>query len=151
MFSALIKRLFFLLALLWPLGTSAQSVAVYGNWCGPNYPSNPALAGPPVDPLDAACMRHDICTAQRGRFNCGCDLGFMTELRTTRWQTPAIQSQARGIYDAIAVLPCTDPFGTAQKQSLFMQDGLADMFNGGAAPVDIMDRWRRMIDGVRVE
>jgi len=151
MFSALIKRLFFLLALLWPLTTSAQSVAVYGNWCGPNYPSNPALAGPPVDALDAACMRHDICTAQLGRFNCGCDLSFMTELRTTRWQNPAIQSQARGIYDAIAVIPCTDPFGTAQKQSLFMQDGLADMFNGNAAPVDIMDRWRWLLNGVRVE
>jgi hypothetical protein len=148
---ALIKRLFVILALLWPLGTSAQSVAVYGNWCGPNYPANPALAGPPVDALDAACMRHDICTANRGRFDCGCDLALMNELRTTRWQNPGIQSAARGIYDAIAVTPCTDPFGTAQKQSLFMQDAMTDVFNGGAAPVDIMSRWRWLLNGVRVK
>ncbi len=146
----LLKRLF-ALALMWPLSATAQSVAVYGNWCGPNYPSNPALASPPIDALDAACMRHDICTANRGRFNCGCDLVFMTELRSTRWQTPALQSQARGIYDAIAVIPCTDPVGTAQKQSLFMQDAMTDVFNGGAAPLDIMERWQRMLGGVGVE
>ena len=96
-------------------------------------------------------MRHDICTAQLGRFNCDCDLSFMTELRTTRWQKSAIQYQARGIYDAIAVIPCTDPFGTAQKQSLFMQDAMTDVFNGRAAPVDIMDRWRWLLNGVGVE
>ena len=148
---ALIKRLFVLLALLWPMGAMAQSVAIYGNWCGPNHPGTPALAGPPVDALDAACMRHDICTANLGRFNCGCDLGFMAELRTTRWQTPEIQSNARGIFDAIAVIPCTYPFGTAQKQSLFMQDAMRDALNGTAAPMDIMDRWRRMIGGVGLE
>ncbi len=151
MTGALIKRLFAILALMWPWGAMAQSVPVYGNWCGLNYPSNPALAGPPVNALDAACMRHDICTANRGRFNCGCDLAFMNELRTTRWQNPTLQSLARGVYDGIAVIPCTDPFGTAQKQSLFMQDAMTDVFNGGAAPVDIMDRWRRMIGGVGVE
>lgn len=142
---ALIKRLFVIIAALWPLSTTAQSIPVYGNWCGPNYPANPVTAGAPVDALDAACMRHDICTANRGRFDCGCDLALMSELRNTRWQNPRIQSDARGIYDAIAVVPCNDPFGTAQKQSLFIQDGLTDVYNGNAAPLDIVDRWRRMI------
>jgi len=142
---AMIKRLFMLAALWLPMGAMAQSVAVYGNWCGPNYPRNPSLAGPPVDALDTACMRHDICTANRGRFDCGGDLAFMNELRTTRWQNPAQQSIARGIYDGIAVLPCTDPQGTVQKQSLFVQDAMADVLNGNMAPVDIMDRWRALL------
>jgi len=148
---ALIKRLFLIAALLWPLGAMAQSVPVYGNWCGLNHPSNPLLAGPPVNALDAACMRHDICTANRGRFDCGCDLAFMNELRTTRWQNPTLQSIARGVYDGIAVIPCTDPLGIAEKQSLFMQDAMTDVFNGNVAPMDIMHRWRRVILGVRVE
>ncbi len=140
-----VKRLFTIVLLLWPLGISAQGIPVYGNWCGPNYPSNPALAGPPVDALDAACMRHDICTAQRGRFDCGCDLALMNELRYTRWENPRIRADARGVYDAIAVIPCTDPFGTAEKQSLFMQDALTDVLNGNPAPLDIMERWRRIL------
>ena len=145
--NALIKRLFVIAMVLWPLGAMGQSIPIYGNWCGPNHPSTPALAGPPVNALDAACMRHDICTANRGRFDCGCDLAFMNELRTTRWQNPNLQSIARGVYDGIAVIPCADPFGTAEKQSLFMQDAMMDVFNGRAAPLDIMDRWRRVISG----
>jgi len=143
--SALIKRLFVIVMLLWPLGANAQSIPVYGNWCGLNHPSTPALAGPPVNALDAACMRHDICTANRGRFDCGCDLAFMNELRTTNWQNPTIQSIARGVYDGIAVMPCSDPFGTAEKQSLFMQDAMSDAFDGEIVPMDIMDRWRLLL------
>lgn len=140
------KRLFVLFLLALPLGAAAQmSIPVYGNWCGPEYPANPATAGAPVDALDAACMRHDYCTAVQGRFDCGCDLSFMSELRSTQWPNPRAQSDARGIYDAIAVIPCTDPLGTAQKQSLFMQDMLADTLNGNAAPMDVMERWRRML------
>jgi len=139
------KRLIAIVMLLWPLTAAAQmSVPVYGNWCGPDYPASPGLAGPPVDALDAACMRHDYCTAARGRFDCGCDLAMMNELRFTRWATPAIQANARGIYDAIAIIPCTDPLGTAQKQSLFVEDALSDILNGNAAPVNIIDRWRRL-------
>lgn len=145
------KRLFVVVALLWPLGAMAQSVPVYGNWCGLNYPSIPAQAGPPVNALDAACMRHDICTANRGRFDCGCDLAFMNELRMTRWQNPTLQSIARGISDGIAVIPCADPFGTAEKQSLFMRDAMVDVFNGNMAPMVVTERWRRVVSGVRVE
>lgn len=141
-----LKRLFVMAALLWPMMATAQmSLPVYGNWCGPDHPVNPSRAGPPVNALDAACMRHDYCTAVQGRFNCGCDLTMMYELRNTPWDNPFLQSDARGIYDAIAVIPCTDPLGTAQKQSLFMQDALADVLNGNAAPMDIMERWRQML------
>ena len=144
--STLLKRLFVLVIVALPLGAMAQvSLPVYGNWCGPDYPRNPGTAQPPVDALDAACMRHDYCTAAQGRFDCGCDLAFMDELRNTRWPNPYAQADARGIYDAIAVIPCTDPFGTAEKQSLFLQDVFQDMVNGNAAPMDVMDRWRQML------
>ena len=143
---ALIKRLFALALVLWPTGLMAQmSVPVYGNWCGPDYPINPALASPPIDSLDSACMRHDYCTAAKGRFDCGCDLALMYDLRNTRWENPFIQSDARGVYDAIAIVPCTDAYGTAEKQSLFLQDALIDAFNGRAVPEDMMERWRRLL------
>ena len=142
----LLKRLFFVALLAAPVSVPAQiSFPVYGNWCGPDYPQNPYTAQAPLDALDAACMRHDYCTAVQGRFDCGCDLALMGELRNTNWPNPYIQSDARGIYDAIAVAPCSDPFGTAQKQSLFMEDLWNDTVNGEVAPVDLLARWRRML------
>jgi len=138
-------RLFILLVLI-PMAAQAQvSLPVYGNWCGPDYPANTAIAAPPVDALDAACMRHDYCAAARGRFDCGCDLMLMYELRNTVWPNPYIQADARGIHDAIAVIPCRDLYGAAQKQSLFMQDVLVDSLNGHAAPVDVLERWRQVL------
>lgn len=143
---AVTKRLFALLLLLYPLAASAQvSMPVYGNWCGLDHPATLAFSEPPVDALDAACMRHDYCTAARSRFDCGCDLALMGELRNTPWPNPTIQAQARGVHDAIAVIPCTDPLGAMQKQSLFMQDMWGDAINGNAAPLDMMDRWRQVL------
>ena len=55
------------LALLGALAASPASASpfgclpIYGNWCGPGHPTSTAL--PPVDAFDAACMRHDLCTA----------------------------------------------------------------------------------------
>jgi len=56
---------------------------VYGNWCGPNWtggykkpwdeltPAEQQNAAPPVDPIDAACMKHDKCYAGcRGKYPC---------------------------------------------------------------------------------
>jgi hypothetical protein len=55
-----------------------KCVPIYGNWCGLNYPRNGWP--PPVDAFDAACMRHDLCTAAPGP-NRGCDDVFVAELR----------------------------------------------------------------------
>jgi hypothetical protein len=35
--------------------------------------------------------------------------------------------------------------------ALSLRDAQKDVYNGNAAPLDIMDRWRRMIGGVGVE
>ena len=127
--------------------TGGSAVPIYGNWCGPNYPADPTRAGPPVDPLDAACLRHDICVATRGSFDCGCDVGLLRELRATPWPNPVIQSNARAIYDAIALAPCSAPDGMALKQSMFSADLMTDMMSGQGTPMDVVDRWRRLMLG----
>ena len=129
--------------------TLAQSsswldVPIYGNWCGPNHPENMSRAAPPVDGLDAACMRHDYCVAARGRFDCGCDIGLLRELRATRWPNPVMERNARGIYDAIAMVPCDSPDGMAVKQSMFSADLMRDVMTGRGTPMDVLDRWRRL-------
>ena len=56
---------------------------IYGNWCGPGHPNAAAL--PPVDAFDAACMRHDLCTANGP--STPCDHTFVTELHQLAAQT----------------------------------------------------------------
>jgi len=138
------------LILLLASPATAQSVPVHGNWCGIGYSGgNLPTPAPPTDPLDAACMRHDICTGYQGRFNCGCDLGFMYELRTTQWPNPGLAEKARATYEAIGMLPCTNPEGYAQKMRLVSGDWLSDMTTGRQAPWEIMNRLSRLTaDGV---
>jgi hypothetical protein len=59
--SAALMPLVLALCLPTPLAGAVMCVPLYGNWCGPGHPSGPAL--PPIDGFDAACMRHDFCTA----------------------------------------------------------------------------------------
>ena len=56
---------------------------IYGNWCGPGHPTSTAL--PPVDAFDAACMRHDLCTAYGP--DTPCDRAFVGELHQIASQT----------------------------------------------------------------
>ena len=47
--------------------TDQAPLLLHGNYCGPgNRP------GPPVDALDAACMRHDACMPAKGLPSCDC-------------------------------------------------------------------------------
>lgn len=120
-------------------------IPIYGNWCGLDHPTSFDGADAPVDMLDAACRRHDYCAAARGDFDCGCDIGLMGELRSTRWGNPVIASHARAIYDGIAMKPCSAPDGMAFKQSQMMGDMMRDMASGRAAPLDAFERWRRLL------
>ena len=56
----------------------AGSLAVYGNWCGPKHPKTGAC--PPVNWVDEACRKHDECYAEKGYFNCDCDLQLQKTL-----------------------------------------------------------------------
>ena len=131
----------------WAQVFPSPSIPVYGNWCGPDHPRSLAFAAAPVDALDAACMRHDYCFAAQGEFDCGCDIALLTELRNTQWQNPRIASDARGIYDAIALTPCSNPSGVAFKQSMFMRDLYADTISGRGTPLDVLERWRKLVIG----
>ncbi|PCI40521.1 MAG: hypothetical protein COB46_06720 [Rhodospirillaceae bacterium] len=142
------KHLIFL-SLLVCLGvttTSAQagspSLRLYGNWCGPGNAMNSAA---PIDPLDNACRQHDVCYAQNGFGKCGCDIGFMRQLRALPYPTPQIQSHARAMYDALAVTPCDNPLGWAEKQSLMWTDIATDTLNGRGSPLDVPLRWMKML------
>jgi len=58
---------------------STSCTPVYGNWCGPGYPSdgnNPR----PVDVWDRACRAHDKCYEARGDKDKGCDEEFLYRL-----------------------------------------------------------------------
>jgi len=123
----------------WP-GTLA--IPVHGNWCGPGQSGNGSTwSAPPTDALDAACLRHDICTARAGYGDCGCDIALMTELRATPWPNPGLQSKARAVYDAIAVSPCRSPGGQAVKMRMGYEDWRRDVASGRAAPLDFLRRW----------
>jgi hypothetical protein len=122
--------------------SSMMSMPMYGNWCGPGHPSNPFRASlKPVDPLDAACMEHDLCIASVGAMNCGCDIRLMNRLKYTRYPHPRLQTLARAMYDAIAMTPCTDPQGMAYKQACVWRDMAADVASGRSSPFDMPMRW----------
>lgn len=117
----------------WPL---------YGNWCGPDHPGNPWRATlPPVDPLDAACRRHDLCYRQRGTMDCACDLVLMNDLRRLNYPTESIAAKARAMYDMLAMIPCQNPLGTSVKQSLFWNELIVDTLTGRASPMEMPFRF----------
>ncbi len=136
-----------LLALLTLLAGPAagQSIPVHGNWCGPGYSgANAPYPAPPTDALDAACMRHDLCKGARGPFDCGCDIGFMREVRATPWPNPGLASKARALYEAIGLTPCASPQGQAVKMGLVAGDWADGVATGREAPWEILNRLSRL-------
>ncbi len=126
-----------LLPALIPAPAAAQvGIPVYGNWCGPGHGAGPAL-----DPIDAACMRHDICVANNGQFNCNCDLVLMAELRGLAYPNPVMQARGRGIYEAIAMTPCAPPGGQMTKMDWAMRDWMNGMMSGREHPTAIVERF----------
>lgn len=122
---------------------SAQlALPVHGNWCGPGHGAGPAL-----DLLDAACLRHDLCIQAAGApFNCACDLAFMDELRRGPWANPVLLGRARGVYEAITLIPCADPAGQAMKMEWAARDWMAAVLSGREAPTASVERFMRMMN-----
>ncbi len=76
----------------------------HGNWCGPNWtggqkevydPTHASLYKPPVDALDTACQRHDICYYERRR-DFPCDQKARGECMTRCDRELSQQSAASG-------------------------------------------------------
>ena len=115
-----------------------MGVRLYGNWCGPGIGTSDY---PPIDPLDAACMRHDMCYIATGSVACECDVEFMRELRAIRYPNPDIQARGRAMSDALAMMPCDSPAGWSLKQSMMWSDIAADALSGRATPFEVPERW----------
>ena len=56
-------------------------LVVHGVYCGWGNHS-PDYSLPPIDPLDRACMLHDQCYDNIGRFDCRCDEALASEAYT---------------------------------------------------------------------
>lgn len=118
-----------------PAVAQGPALPVHGNWCGPNHG-----AGPILDALDDACMRHDYCTMQVGRLDCGCDLAFMDELAHRPWPNPSLAQKARAVFEAIALTPCTGAQGQGQKLSLAAETWARGVALGQEPPWAVLDR-----------
>lgn len=134
--------LFLLLLSALPVQADGPAFPLHGNWCGIGHSGGPYAA--PIDPLDAACMRHDICAARRGELDCGCDIGFMRELQAQPWPNPGIADKARAIHDSIAMMPCSNPMGMAYKAARLSSGLVSDTVTGREMPVDILRRWTKV-------
>ncbi len=99
----------FVLTIAASAAQAGTAYPVHGNWCGPKH-----AGGAVLDPLDAACRRHDLCTYATRNYDCGCDLLFMDELRRRSWPSEALYLKARAVYEAIALVPCV---GTAEQRA----------------------------------
>lgn len=100
-------------------GVAQEFALIHGNYCG--YQKKPGPGGtdlPPVDRLDAICMRHDLCYAARGNNDCACDLALMREVSGLTWAEGRSIRLARAVFYGIAALPCTDARGQLRKIEL---------------------------------
>ena len=81
---------------------------IHGNYCGVgNRPGTP-----PIDALDAACMRHDACTDTGTLPSCTCDQRLRIEAMAVAEDPttpPDLKVTAAATAAAIAVLVCAVP------------------------------------------
>lgn len=93
--------------------TSPETFAVpqvdlplYGRWCGPGH-SGP---GEPIDAVDEACCRHDICFCEQGYDDCDCNRRAIVDLtQATVASDTGPHGRAIGpiIAAALTAAPCT--------------------------------------------
>ncbi|KQT50511.1 hypothetical protein ASG52_06750 [Methylobacterium sp. Leaf456] len=81
----------------------------HGNYCGKG---NRGEGFPPIDALDAACMRHDACYGTAGYSSCACDTVLRREA-TTVSDDPAVPLETRrralSVTQAAAAMECRQP------------------------------------------
>ncbi len=88
---------------------TSGSYPVYGNWCGPNHPVDTSAASPPIDILDATCMRHDMCYELKGSLDCDCDADLVSEIRANLDKKAYAKPQlkyARNMHNYFQASPC---------------------------------------------
>ena len=88
---------------------TAGTYSVYGNWCGPDHPKYSSNPPDPIDKLDAACMKHDICYTQKGNLSCECDKTLNEELKQNIKASTYTRQQAnyaKNIHRYFSASPC---------------------------------------------
>ena len=115
---------------------------MHGNWCGPGHGAGPAL-----DPLDAACLRHDLCIRAAGG---AVQLRLRPHLHgracaAAPWPNPVLHQRARGVFEAITLIPCSDPSGQAMKMEWAARDWMAAVMSGRELPSATLERFMRMM------
>ncbi len=73
-------------------GIKEQGIPIHGEFCGPNIPTLKVTDKKsqlielrritPIDGIDEACKRHDICYVERGYFNETCDKALIDSMRS---------------------------------------------------------------------
>lgn len=90
---------------------------LYGKWCGPGYPPpermDTAVTRPPIDALDSACMKHDLCLQAHGnRMACRCNDELMLRVKYLQYHAPDMNDEARStmflIRSWFTSAPCTE-------------------------------------------
>jgi hypothetical protein len=84
---------------------SALEADFYGHWCGPGN-SGPEA---PIDPVDQACCRHDICFCQHGYDRCSCNRDLIVGLTEAEFDSRTHaegRAWAAGIIGGLLVAPC---------------------------------------------
>ena len=137
-----------LLAVQSATGVSEDAELVHGHWCGPGFRVGQAgQPKPPKDPLDRACMFHDLCYSQRGAHSCACDIVFMRALQALPYSPDSdMGEKGRTFYDVIAAKPCRGP-GLMMKWRMGMGAMMGDFMSGQAMPWDIPQRWGETFGG----
>lgn len=69
----------------------ASGIPIHGNFCGPYIPFIPPMPKQliierlesidPIDKIDAACKKHDICYMEKGYFDRSCDKGLILDIK----------------------------------------------------------------------
>ncbi|GJD60070.1 hypothetical protein [Methylobacterium frigidaeris] len=85
-----------------------DSLVFHGNYCGPG---SRGAGRPPIDALDAACMRHDACTPPRGQGlpTCSCHARLQREAEAVA-RSPRYPDDLRSLAGLVSAgatqLPC---------------------------------------------
>lgn len=81
----------------------------HGNYCGKGQRGQGL---PPIDDLDAACMRHDACYDAAGYSSCACDAALKREASTVSDSESAsleVRRRALSVIEATAAMECRAP------------------------------------------
>jgi hypothetical protein len=81
----------------------------HGNYCGRGQRGEGL---PPIDDLDAACMRHDACYDAAGRPSCACDAALKREASVVADSESAsleVRRRALSVVEATAAMECRAP------------------------------------------